>query len=81
MWPKIDESPMPPDSFSGCRCVFDLIYNPLRTKLLKDAQQAGAMTLSGLDMFVRQAAMQFELWTGKSPDTLPAQELITQELH
>ena len=87
MWPNLDESPMSPDqprraggsarSLHGCRLVFDLVYHPLETKLLRDAKAAGANVLTGLDMFIRQASMQFELWTGKQPDRELGRELIT----
>jgi len=81
MWPAVDASPMPADSLDRCRLVFDLVYNPLETALLRQARQAGVATLSGLDMFIRQAAVQFELWTSTSPDTRLARELITAEIH
>ncbi|MCH8251925.1 MAG: type I 3-dehydroquinate dehydratase [Planctomycetes bacterium] len=68
MWPHVDASPMPSGSLDGLRLVFDTVYNPLETKLLVDAKAAGAATQSGLDMFIRQAAAQFELWTGQAPD-------------
>lgn len=45
--------------------VYDVVYNPLETPLLTDAQKAGARTLSGLAMLVYQGAMSFEMWTGK----------------
>ena len=45
--------------------VFDTVYNPMETKLLRQAKDAGAKTASGVDMFVRQAIGQFELWTEK----------------
>jgi len=45
--------------------VFDAVYTPLKTRLLRDAEAAGAGTVSGLEMFVGQAARQFELFTGK----------------
>jgi 3-dehydroquinate dehydratase / shikimate dehydrogenase len=45
--------------------VFDMVYEPLDTKLLKLAREAGAATISGIEMFVQQAARQFEIWTGK----------------
>ncbi len=80
LWPKVHESPMPADAFSGCRLVFDLIYRPLETPLLRDAETAGCATLNGLDMFVRQAAMQFELWTGRTPDLQEALDLVTREV-
>jgi 3-dehydroquinate dehydratase/shikimate dehydrogenase len=49
--------------------VFDTIYNPVETPLLKKAKEMGAKTISGLDMFVSQAAEQFRLFTGQKADT------------
>ena len=80
MWPSEAQSPMPAESLHGCRLVFDLIYRPLQTRLLRDASAAGCMTLNGLDMFVRQAAMQFELWTARPPDLRQARELVAREI-
>jgi len=45
--------------------VMDIVYNPLRTRLLKVAQEMGCTTINGVEMFVYQGACQFELWTGK----------------
>lgn len=45
--------------------VFDTIYNPVTTRLLREARTDGCMVISGLEMFVRQAAAQFTMWTGK----------------
>ncbi|MBW2979965.1 shikimate dehydrogenase [Candidatus Woesearchaeota archaeon] len=45
--------------------VFDTVYNPLETKLLKDSKSIGCKTIRGVDMFVNQAAAQFNLWTNK----------------
>jgi 3-dehydroquinate dehydratase/shikimate dehydrogenase len=47
------------------RLVFDLVYNPLDTPLLKEARARGIATIQGVEMFVHQGARQFELWTGK----------------
>lgn len=80
MWPHVDATPLPADALRGCRLVFDLIYRPLHTKLLADATAAGCRTLNGLDMFVRQAATQFELWTGQSPDAASAREFLHHEI-
>jgi shikimate dehydrogenase len=44
--------------------VFDIIYNPLETRLLAEAKKRGARTLGGLSMLVYQGASSFELWTG-----------------
>ncbi len=66
MHPKEDATPMPHNEHLGPGVVvFDSIYNPLQTKLLKDAKSAGCVTIPGTEMFVRQAAAQFEQWTGK----------------
>jgi len=45
--------------------VFDMVYNPLDTPLLKLAKSRGIHVISGLEMFVQQGARQFEIWTGK----------------
>ena len=80
MWPEIDASPMTSESLRECRLVFDLVYNPVETKLLRDAGLVGVGVLSGLDMFIRQASMQFELWTGRQPDRKLGRELIASEI-
>jgi shikimate 5-dehydrogenase len=63
----VDESPLGerPPKFSGETLVFDTIYNPMKTRLLRQAEEAGARTVGGVEMFVRQAAAQFEAWTAK----------------
>ena len=61
----IDQSPATPEQINGAGCIYDLIYNPLETKLLRHAREAGCDTLGGLEMLVAQARIQFELWTGK----------------
>ena len=55
------------DQLRGARWVYDLVYNPVETPLLKGAREAGCQTLGGLEMLVAQAKIQFELWTGKNP--------------
>ncbi len=80
MWPAIDESPMPKEALADCELVFDLIYNPLETRLLADARQAGVATLNGLDMFVRQAAAQLALWTGVAVELESAKAWVEQKI-
>jgi 3-dehydroquinate dehydratase/shikimate dehydrogenase len=68
MHPKVNASPI--DGVADLQwnentVVFDTVYNPLMTKLLKTAQQKGAKIIPGTEMFVRQAAIQFERFTGK----------------
>ena len=60
--------------------VFDMVYNPLETKLLRIARQAGKTTISGLEMFLEQAAAQFELWTGESAPRGPMRSSVLDRL-
>ena len=48
------------------KLVFDMVYNPLETALLQRAKDQGATVIPGVDMFLEQAARQFEIWTGES---------------
>jgi 3-dehydroquinate dehydratase/shikimate dehydrogenase len=64
MHPKIDES-LFPDSIPA-DVVFDMIYNPHETRLLKHAREQGCEVIFGTDMFLEQAAQQFEIWSGES---------------
>jgi len=63
--PDVDRSPM--ESVPGDVLVFDAVYNPMKTKLLAQAEAAGAKTIGGIEMFVRQAGAQFSLWTKMPP--------------
>jgi 3-dehydroquinate dehydratase/shikimate dehydrogenase len=70
MSPRLEESPLDPGALSSGHIVFDTIYAPEWTTLLKHARAAGAVTLSGVDMFIRQAAAQSALFTdGLDPPT------------
>jgi 3-dehydroquinate dehydratase / shikimate dehydrogenase len=60
----IDETPATTEQLSGAGCIYDLVYNPLETRFMREARNAGCETLGGLDMLVSQAKLQFELWTG-----------------
>ncbi|MGE4053898.1 MAG: shikimate dehydrogenase [Vicinamibacterales bacterium] len=66
MHPNADASPLAGATIDG-RVVYDLVYNPEDTRLLRDARAAGAETIGGLDMLVAQAEAQCEWWTGKRP--------------
>jgi shikimate dehydrogenase len=54
--------PFPPNA-----AVYDLVYNPRETKLVKDARAAGLPATTGLGMLIEQAALSFEIWTGHTP--------------
>ncbi len=63
MHPNVDETPFPDNWLRDNSIVFDTIYNPERTLLIKQAEERNCLTVSGLDMFVRQAAAQYECFT------------------
>ncbi len=64
MHPNLDETPFEQHWLNDTTLVFDTIYNPEQTLLLKQARERGCPTLGGMDMFIGQAALQFELFTG-----------------
>jgi 3-dehydroquinate dehydratase/shikimate dehydrogenase len=64
-----DQTPTLAAQLSGARLAYDLVYNPMETRFLREAREAGCETLGGLAMLVVQAAEQFRLWTG---DAAPA---------
>jgi len=83
MHPKVDETPLgdgPAPAFSSDTLVFDTIYNPIETKLLRQAREAGAKTIGGVEMFVRQAAKQFESWTGKPAPIDVMRDVVLRKL-
>ncbi|MBX3393801.1 MAG: type I 3-dehydroquinate dehydratase [Phycisphaerae bacterium] len=65
MHPLTDQSPVSPAALRGGRMVFDSIYFPLQTRLLREAAQAGCRVISGADLFAHQAVAQFTIWTGE----------------
>jgi 3-dehydroquinate dehydratase/shikimate dehydrogenase len=64
MHPNVDESPIHPSFLKPGLVVMDIVYTPETTLLVKEARSRGCRVLTGVDMFVRQAALQFELFTG-----------------
>jgi len=65
MTPNIDQSPLPENmSLSKHTKIYDLVYNPRETKLVRDARAQGLHATTGLGMLIEQAALGFELWTG-----------------
>ena len=64
MWPHAEESFLRPQQITA-NVVFDLVYNPIDTRLLQTARSLGCRTISGLEMYLAQAARQLEYWTGQ----------------
>lgn len=63
-----NETPAVADQLRGVRLVYDLVYNPAETRLMREAGAAGCETIGGLEMLLAQAAAQFKLWTGQEPN-------------
>ncbi len=68
MTPNVNDSPLPNDvSLKPDMLVYDLVYNPRETKLVRDARAQGLSATTGLGMLIEQAALSFEIWTGHNP--------------
>src|SRR3972149_5460306 len=80
MFPKINETPIDKHKLKPNMIVFDTIYNPIETKLLKEAKAQGCKTINGLSMFVHQAAAQFKLWTGQMPSVETIEAIACEKL-
>jgi shikimate dehydrogenase len=67
MHPKTDDTPVPKEMLHPGLLVFDLVYNPLKTRLLREAEETGAAILPGVNMLVYQGVAAFKMWTGEDP--------------
>ena len=76
----LDQTPVTEEQLNGVGCVYDLIYNPRETRLMREAHAAGCKTLGGLEMLIAQAKLQFELWTGKKPTPSAISEALRNVL-
>ena len=80
MQPNVDDTPAPASALQGYSVVFDAVYTPLETRLVREAKEAGGEIASGLDMFVGQAARQFELFTGKQAQVELMRETVLSSI-
>jgi shikimate dehydrogenase len=80
MAPHEENSPWPGDRLHHFPVVMDIIYNPLQTRLLQEAERAGCLTVSGLDMFIHQGAEQFRIWTGLEAPLSRMREVVLAQL-
>jgi shikimate dehydrogenase len=78
MHPHLGESPLPREALRRGMVVMDIVYQPLKTKLLQDAEEKGCRTIDGLEMLSRQAAVQIEIWTKKKPEVKQIKEDLWQ---
>jgi len=76
MYPKVDATPVPAESLTEDMAVFDTVYNPAETLLLKQAADKGAKTIDGISMFVNQAMAQFRLFTNSAGDAALMRETV-----
>ncbi len=80
MAPDTEKSPVGRESLGNFTWVLDIIYNPLKTKLLMDAEEVGCMVLSGAGMFVHQGAEQIKIWKGLEPPRAFMKGVVLDEL-
>jgi shikimate dehydrogenase len=77
MYPAVNETPVPSKLLKTGLTVFDIVYNPVKTRLLQEAEVAGARAITGIDMLAWQGALAFEKFTGQpAPFTLMKKEAI-----
>lgn len=80
MHPNVNASIVEASALHPDLTVFDIVYNPLETRLLKDAKAAGAKTISGVLMLVHQGAEAFRLWTGVKPPVELMKNVVLEAL-
>lgn len=80
MHPNLDDTPYEPKYLKPEMVVFDTVYNPEQTLLLKSAREAGCHVITGVDMFIGQAAMQFKLFTGREAPTDLMRQVIRRTI-
>jgi shikimate dehydrogenase len=80
MVPDTGRTPLEKHLLSRFPCVMDMIYNPPRTRLLREAEAAGCAVRSGLGMFIHQGAEQIRLWTGMEPPRERMRQVVMERL-
>jgi 3-dehydroquinate dehydratase/shikimate dehydrogenase len=80
MHPNVDETPYERRNLRPSTVVFDTVYNPEQTLLVKEAKQQGCNTVTGVDMFIRQAALQFKQFTGQEAPTAVMREALKRAI-
>ena len=78
MHPNVDQTPFDKEHLRGEMVIFDAVYTPENTLLIKNGREAGCSVVTGVDMFVRQAALQFKLFTGQDGPVELMREVIVK---
>jgi shikimate dehydrogenase len=80
MHPKTEQAIVTRELLRREQAVFDIVYNPRVTQLLKEAESVGCVAIPGLEMFVNQAVVQFELWTGQRAPVNVMRKVVEESL-
>ncbi len=80
MFPNANEMPVEKSVLRKDLLVFDVVYNPIETMLIREAKRAGCETIQGIEMFLGQGAAQFQLWTGHNAPVELMREIVEKEL-
>lgn len=80
MYTQEDRSIVPPETLKQGMVVMDIVYNPVETRLLRDAREKGCRTINGVAMFLNQGAEQFRLWTGMDAPLAAMAGAVEREL-
>ena len=80
MTPDVDKMPLPTSLLNPDMTVMDTIYNPLKTRLLQEAENTGCTVIDGVSMFVHQGAVQFEMWTSQKAPIDIMRKVVMEEL-
>jgi shikimate dehydrogenase len=81
MHPKDDATLVPAELFNKNQVVFDVVYTPIETRLLREAAAQGCTIISGVEMFINQAVLQFERFTGESAPLEVMRQVVMERLH
>ena len=80
MYPNTSQSPLPPNTLRKDLIAYDLVYNPVKTLFLRQAEEAGATVVPGYEMLVAQGAAAFRLWTNIDPPIQVMEKAVLEGL-
>jgi len=80
MNPDVEATPISSRHLRKGMIVFDSVYNPPETRLIRDAKAAGCTAISGIELFINQAVGQFELWTGQKAPANPMRDVVVKTI-